>query len=237
MPPTPGWQSVVGTAASPLELKLDVSFDGTEVGVAGLRVDARVAPLADGGPTADVRVGVKLPAAGGGDELTMIDPEHLEDGALAVLAALLQSRLDALAADADATPELTALAHHLLPALGLGGGLPPLPLDRIGEDADLLRVWLAELLDTAVEGRGQAIAVWLEHVGGLFGAGAPAGTGTRGRPVGDPARGARHRRRRSHVRDADRHRRRLASCCSACGSRWIRRSSAHRPPRRCSRCP
>ena len=177
-----GLQSVVGTAASPLELKVDVSFDGTEVGVAGLRVDARVAPLADGGPTADVRVGVKLPAAGGGDELTMIDPEHLEDGALAVLAALLQSRLDALAADADATPELTALAHHLLPALGLSGGLPPLPLDRIGEDADLLRVWLAELLDTAVEGRGQAIAVWLEHVGGLFGAGAPAGTGTQDDP-------------------------------------------------------
>ena len=112
----------------------------------------------------------------------MIDPEHLEDGALAVLAALLQSRLDALAADADATPELTALAHHLLPALGLSGGLPPLPLDRIGEDADLLRVWLAELLDTAVEGRGQAIAVWLEHVGGLFGAGAPAGAGTQDDP-------------------------------------------------------
>ena len=112
----------------------------------------------------------------------MIDPEHLEDGALAVLAALLQSRLDALAADPDATPELTALAHHLLPALGLGARLPPLPLDRIGKDADLLRVWLAELLDTAVEGRGQAIAVWLEHVGGLFGAAPPAGTGAESDP-------------------------------------------------------
>ena len=177
-----GLQSAVGTAASPLELRVDVSLDGQEVGVEGLRVDARVAPLAAGGPTADVRVGVKLRAPGGGVELTMIDPEHLEDGALAVLAALLQSRLDALAADPDATPELTALAHHLLPALGLGAGLPSLPLDRIGQDADLLRVWLTELLDTGVEGRGQAIAVWLEHVGGLFGAGAPTGTGTEAEP-------------------------------------------------------
>jgi hypothetical protein len=177
-----GLTAVVGTEAAPLRLNLDLRFDQKDIGFDSIRVDARVAPLATPSPTADVQLEVGVVGADGKVTLTALDPQHLEADALQLVTALLQHRLDVLAADTGTPPALAALAHHLLPVAGLGADLPALPLDRIGVDEDLLREWLSRLLDATVSNGKPAMEAWLEHVSGLFGVAPPTGTGTEADP-------------------------------------------------------
>ena len=175
-----GLTAVIGTSTAPMLLDFDLKFDPNDLGFDGIHIEARVVPLAMP-PTADIRVEVGVVGPDGKVRQTALDPQHLGPDALQLVTALLQHRLDAVAADPGTPAELAALARHLLPVAGLGGGLPPFPLDRVGE-GPLLREWLSELLDVTMPDGKPAINAWLGHVGGLFGAAPPTGTGTEADP-------------------------------------------------------
>ena len=179
-----GLTSVVGTPSAPLRVDVDVLLDPTgAIGFEGVRASASLAPLAAGGPSADVAIAVRgLRSSGRVIPITVIDPEHLGEDAFSLLAALLQHRLDELVSGPNTPPELVALAHHLLPLIGLGDGLPSLAIDQVGHDADILRAWLARLIDDTLDDGRRAIDVWLGHLAGLLGSAAPAGGGTEADP-------------------------------------------------------
>jgi hypothetical protein len=173
-----GLTSVIGTAAAPLRLTLGLTFDDNQLGFDDISVDVRVSPLAQPAATADVSIGVGVREADGTVTQASLDPQHFAADALSLVATLLEHHLGVLAQAPGMPPELAALATHLLPAVGLGAGVPALPIERIGADADLLRTWLSELLAAPAPGGQPPIDVWLGHVAGLFGAPAPTGSGS-----------------------------------------------------------
>ena len=183
-----GLTSVVGTADAPLRLTLGLAFVDNTLGFASIDADARIAPLAEAAAMAAIAIEVGVRNADGTITQTSLDPQHLAGDALSLIASLLEHHLGALAQAEGAPPELAALAEHLLPVLGLGAGVPTLPVDRIGTDPDVLRAWLAELLAAPASApltptTGPApIDAWLGHLAGLFGAVGFDGTGDEADP-------------------------------------------------------
>ena len=172
-----GLRSLVGAAGSPIRAHLDVILDPEgSIGFEAIALDAAVAP-ADAAHPVDVRVSVRgVRVDGQLRPPIVLDPSRLGPEAVTLLQTLLQDRLTALAADPDATAPVVALAHHLLPVLGLGGDVPRLEYERLGSGAAVFGSWFLGVLQTSA-------AAWLGHVSGLIGVdAAPSGSGSESDP-------------------------------------------------------
>jgi hypothetical protein len=99
-----------------------------------------------------------------------LDPGQLGPPAVHVLVGLIGQKLGTLA---GAGPEAAAVAAHLMSLLGLGEGLPPLPLAELTKGPAAFQAWLNALV--AEPARMKA---WLQHLAGLFGAGAVTASGS-----------------------------------------------------------
>ena len=181
-----GLHAVAATAAAPIRVRADVSLGLTgTVSLDGISLAASLAPVDGTAPELDISLrGLVV------DGTAIPDPKltsaQLDSTAFSAIEALLSERLAEAAAAPGIPPELAALASHLLPVLGLGGGLPALPLHRIGHDAGAVRDWFVQILD-GTAGGAPAISVWLGHLAGLFGgqfppAGGPVPAGTESDP-------------------------------------------------------
>src|SRR3569623_3536986 len=115
-------------------------------------------------------------ADGRGPRDVALDSSSLSAEALDVLQALVRAAV----ADpsAPAGPARAAIADHLLPLLGMGGGIPPLPFVELSSGPAALRVWLRTLATQDL------LPAWLGHLAGLLTgqATAVAGTGAAGDP-------------------------------------------------------
>ncbi|OKI45496.1 alpha/beta hydrolase [Micromonospora sp. CB01531] len=159
-----GLTVVAGTAAGPLEVRLDLATSGVDASVL-----ARVA--LDGGGS--VRIVLRDIDLGDGQPRTVeLDPAALDAGAAPVLVALVRETLDRLGV-AD-NPVVT----HLPGVLGLTPGMPALPFARLAGDPAAFRDWIGALAaDPAV------LRTWFGHLAGLAGADPTVtGDGTETRP-------------------------------------------------------
>ena len=105
-----------------------------------------------------------------------LDASALSGEAVDVLGALLRAAV----ADpsAPAGPARDAIAQHLLPLIGMGGGIPPLPFAELVSGPAALRTWIRALATQAL------LPAWLGHLAGLFTgqAAVVAGSGTAADP-------------------------------------------------------
>ncbi|HXU63488.1 MAG TPA: DUF6603 domain-containing protein [Polyangia bacterium] len=161
----------VSLPPAPFTIELDVPVGWTRpahtIALAGVRVAARVG-LQDHQLTLLLQ-GLDLDGTGPHDRA--LDPTAAAaDGSEAqVLIALLAEELAATA----------GAAAHLAPVLGLGDGVPPLPLPAIAGDPTAWRRWLAALVATGVATPpGPSVLRWLGHLASLAGSSAPDASGT-----------------------------------------------------------
>jgi thiamine phosphate synthase YjbQ (UPF0047 family) len=163
---------VAGGVEGPLEISLRVQLDlarpADAIDLAAARIDVELVAFPN--PSASIAIvleGLDLDGTGAKD--TPLDPAQLGPEAVEVIAGLIGQKLKTLA---GAGPEATAVASHLMPLLGIGDGLPPLPLADLLKGPAALQSWLNALV--AAPPRMQT---WLEHLAGLLGGGAVVATG------------------------------------------------------------
>jgi large repetitive protein len=158
--------TAAGTADGPLTIEVELGLGLTDpIPLGAVRLRLELAPLAADAPAATVVITlVDLELDGRHVPERVLDPADLGAEALDVLGTLLAGRLRQLAAEAGAPPSALALAQHLLPLLGVGAGLDPIPLGRLLSEPAALRGWLA-----GVAGDPDALKNWFGHLGGLLG--------------------------------------------------------------------
>ncbi|MBM0259682.1 hypothetical protein [Micromonospora sp. 4G55] len=155
---------IAGTAAGPLEVRLDLATTGIDASVLA-RVEL------DGGGS--VRIVLRDIDLGDGLPRTVeLDPTALDAGAAPVLVALVRETLDRIGV-AD-----NPVVAHLPGVLGLTAGVPALPIARLGSDPTAFRDWIGALAADPV-----VLRSWFGHVAGLAGADPTiGGEGTEERP-------------------------------------------------------
>jgi len=171
---------VAGTSDGPFALDLRVELDwsvasGHSIGLGAIRASAILQPLAM--PPTSLRIVLEgLSVGGAAPTDTELESANLDSQAIQLIAGLLQEELNQLRARGP-IGGLAALTQHLMPALGIAAGFPPLPLLTLVSDSSAFRNWLASLISAG------KVVEWLGHVGGLFGASSAAsGSGTTADP-------------------------------------------------------
>jgi hypothetical protein len=164
--------AVAGTADGPLQVSLRVQLDWTNppqaIGLKAVRADARLAPLAPSDQRVRFEVileGLDLDGSGAKD--TPLDPADLDSQAVELILGIVREKLRQIAGSASG--EAAAAANHLLPLLGLGGGVPPFPFADLLNGPSALQAWLNAMVSAG------SLSAWLGHLGALFGASAPVG--------------------------------------------------------------
>ncbi|MEH1097451.1 alpha/beta fold hydrolase [Micromonospora sp. CPCC 205739] len=155
---------IAGTAAGPLEVRLDLATTGIDASVLA-RVEL------DGGGS--VRIVLRDIDLGDGLPRTVeLDPAALDAGAAPVLVALVREALERIGVGNN------PVVVHLPGVLGLIAGVPALPFARLGSDPTAFRDWIGALTaDPAV------LRTWFGHLAGLAGADPTiAGEGTEEQP-------------------------------------------------------
>ena len=172
--------AVAGTADGPLQITLRVELNWTTptqaIKLKAVRADVRLAPLA--APADRLRFTIVLEGLdldGTGAKDTLLDPADLGSEATELILGLLREKLRQIAGSASG--EAAAAANHLLPLLGLGGGIPTVPFADLLNGPSALQAWLNSMVASG------AISTWLGHLAGLFGSASPvAGAGTTSDP-------------------------------------------------------
>ena len=157
-----GISAVAGTADGPLSVELRVPMPAGAVPLTAVRVTGLLTLLP--APTESLQIvleGLDLDGKGARD--TALDPAHLDLPALQLVLGLLRRKLGDLLAAGGLGDEAKAVAEHLLPLLGIGGTLPPLPFERIAQGPAALQGWLLSLVASG------KIGDWLGHLAGLLG--------------------------------------------------------------------
>ena len=159
--------SVVGTEAHSAEVRASTATtDGGELAVTVMLAGPDVVAHST------LLVSLGLPS---GETITLDPTDRPEVGH--VLAELVGQ----VAASSGAPPSLA----HLLGALGLSDGLPPLPLAPAPAGSTYAwRSWLSSLVHDLATGGRPALEVWLAHVASLLGAAASGSVVTLAGPAG-----------------------------------------------------
>jgi len=173
--------AVAGTATNPIELDLRLEVDWTTpaqaIGLKAIRVHLAL-PFASPQPSPVLQVVLEELDLGSGPVAeTILDPAHLGPQALNLISGLISQELKQLAGAAGG-PEAAALAANLMPLVGLGDGLKPLPLDQLVHGGSAIRQWFADMVATP---NSIDLRKWLGHLAGLVGSNAgtaPAAAGT-----------------------------------------------------------
>jgi hypothetical protein len=173
-----GVHAIAGTADGPLSVELHLDLGWTRpakpIALSSVIVAASLAPLASGGPTESLVVtlaGLDLDGSGAKD--TILDPNQLGSEATHLVLGLIQYELSQLGAGLSA--EAQSVVDHLLPLLGLGGGIPPFPFLELASDPQAIQKWFVSLL----AGATPPIQAWLSNLAGLLGSSsAVTGAGT-----------------------------------------------------------
>ncbi len=173
-----GIHAIAGTADGPLSVELRLTLGWTKpaqpIALAAVVMSATLAPLASGGPQESLVVtlaGLDLDGSGAKD--TILDPNQLGAEATHLILGLIQYELNQLSG--GLSTEAQSIVNHLLPLLGLGGGIPPFPFLEIASDPQAIQTWFASLLT----GGTPPIQAWLTNLAGLLGStSAITGTGT-----------------------------------------------------------
>jgi large repetitive protein len=177
-----GVQEIAGSLDGPLSIELRLTLNWTRpaepIALTEIVLEASLAPLASEGPQESLvvtMIGLDLDGSGAHD--TVIDPNQLGAEATHLILGLIRYELSQLAA--GSSDEAQSIVDHLLPLLGLGGGIPIFPFLDILTDPQAIRTWFASLL----VGATPPIVAWLGNLTGLLGSsGAATGTGTRADP-------------------------------------------------------
>ena len=145
-------RAIAGTAEGPLELALDLELD------AAAPVDAvRVRVTVDLTGDAELRFALE----GVGPNAVEVSSDHLGRDVVRAIETLVRAALSGV-------PAGDLAADHLLAALGLEPGLPPLPIDRLVSDPAAGRAWLSQIAADPA-----ALRTWFAHLAALLGAPAP----------------------------------------------------------------
>ncbi|HKD78093.1 MAG TPA: DUF6603 domain-containing protein [Candidatus Angelobacter sp.] len=176
-----GVHVVAGTSDGPLSVELRLTLGWVRpakpISLNSIVISASLAPLASGGPQENLVVtltGLDLDGSGAKD--TVLDPNQLGSEATHLILGLIQYELGQLSGGLSA--EQQAIVNHLLPLLGLGGGIPPFPFLEIVSDPLAIQKWLASLpfqswlgqltgllgSATAVTGSGTAVDPWTASI-------------------------------------------------------------------------
>jgi large repetitive protein len=177
-----GIHAIAGTSDGPLSVELRLTLGWTRatqpIALNSVVMTATLAPLASGGPQESLVVELEgLDLDGSGAKDTLLDPNQLGAEATHLILGLIQYELGQLGAGLPG--EQQAIINHLLPLLGLGGGIPPFPFLEVASNPLAIRTWFASLLT----GGPPPIQAWLTNLAGLFGSTFPVtGTGTSADP-------------------------------------------------------
>src|SRR5215207_1555589 len=152
-------RAIAGTPQGPLELGLDVGWDG-DAEPAGLSARATVDTTGGAG----MRIAIENVDSGAGPERLEFDPAHLDRDGTRVVTTLLHALLKKLAAT---DPRVQRVVEHLPGVLGLDRP-EPLPLHDLLRDPAALRTWLAD-----VAGDANALRDWFADLARLLGGAAP----------------------------------------------------------------
>jgi hypothetical protein len=170
-----GVHAIAGTANGPLSVELRLELGWTRpakpIGLDSIVISATLAPSTSTESLVVTLVGLDLDGSGAKD--TILDPQKLGAEATHLILGLIQYELGQLGA--GLSQEQQAIIDHLLPLIGLGGGIPPFPFLELASDGQATQKWFALLL----AGGAPPITAWLGHLAGLLGsASGVTGSGT-----------------------------------------------------------
>jgi len=173
-----------GTSAYPVffEARADVNLStaaGDPIGLAAVRVSIHLTAAG----AASTRIVLEQLDLNDGTAIrpeAVLDPAELGPEAVAVVLALIRSRMHQVAVDAGLPSNVRLLAQQLPALLGVDPAVPTVPAVPLFDGATALRAWVAA---TTTGGAAAPIITWLDHLGDLLGvAAAPTGDGTDSAP-------------------------------------------------------
>lgn len=160
---------VAAQAQTPFSIELRVELDwslsgGQSIGLKAVR--ANVAITLSPTPAAAASITLEqLQLSGEAPADLVLDPSNLGPESARLAVELIEQLL---ASQTGAAGEIGAIANHLLPLLGFGGGagpvLPPFPLVEFVHDPTAIQRWFAALTQDAA-----VLQRWMQELAGLLG--------------------------------------------------------------------